>query len=295
MNEDLGRIGFAGLGLMGLPMAQNLLAAGADVTVFNRTRAKAAPLEAAGAAVADDLADLGRRVRGGILVICVLDTPAMEEVIAALPPDCLRGTLVIDMGTTTLAATRAAAEHIRAHGGAFVDAPVSGGEVGARAGTLSIMAGGAPGDIARAAPVFDVLGASTTHIGPTGAGQIAKAANQIIVATTVAIVGEAMMLAHTAGADTARMRDALLGGFAASRVLELHGQRMIDRDFTPGGRARTQAKDLAQATELAQSLSLSLPVMERCSGLWHQMVADGMGELDQAGYLAFVEAAQEKG
>lgn len=294
MTKPLGMVGFIGLGLMGLPMAQNLLDAGADLVVFNRTAAKAEPLIATGATASDDVRQLAEQTRGGIVVICVSDTPAMTQTVEALTCQYLGGTLVIDMGTTTVDATRSAAARVVAAGGTFVDAPVSGGAVGATEGTLSIMAGGEAIDVKRAAAVFTVLGKSTTHIGPVGAGQIAKAANQAIVGATLGIVGETMVLAKAAGADPAKMREALLGGFASSRILDLHGQRMIDRNFVPGARARTQAKDLVQAADLAQSLGLDLPILSQCRDLWLEMVNSGMADLDQSGYLAFVESKQEQ-
>lgn len=154
------------------------------------------------------------------------------------------------------------------------------------------MAGGETDNLLRAQPVFETLGRATTHIGPVGAGQVAKAANQAIVGATLSIVGEAMLLAERSGADPAKMRQALMGGFAHSRVLDLHGQRMIDRSFDPGGRARTQAKDLAQAVELAHALGLSLPILEKTNALWQAMVEAGMGDLDQSAYLAFAETNQ---
>lgn len=293
MTLQVGKVGFIGLGLMGLPMAQNLIGAGADLSVFNRTMAKVEPLVVLGAKASGTIADLAESTLGGIVVICVSDTPAMRQTVELLTEYDLTGTLVIDMGTTTVEATRNAAGCIAAAGGMFLDAPVSGGVVGAKNGTLSIMAGGAKEDIDRAAALFSVVGSSTTHIGPVGAGQVAKAANQAIVGTTLGIVSEAMLLAKVAGADPARMREALLGGFAESRILSLHGQRMIDRAFEPGGRARTQAKDLVQAVDLARSLDLNLPILEQCCDLWQQMVDFGMGELDQSGYFAFAEACQE--
>lgn len=293
MSGVLGPVGFVGLGLMGLPMARNLAAAGAELTVFNRTACKAQPLIDAGARLARCVEELADAVRGGMIVICVSDTPALEATIAALACRDLGRTLVIDMGTTTVAATKAAAQAIEDKGGRFIDAPVSGGAIGAQEGTLSIMAGGDADDLARATPLFQVMGKATTHIGPVGAGQVAKAANQAIVGATLSIVGETMLLARAAGCDTAKMREALLGGFAASRVLDLHGQRMIDRAFEPGGRARTQAKDLAQAVEFAHALGLQLPVLEQNSELWQAMVAEGMGDLDQSGYLAYAESLQD--
>jgi 2-hydroxy-3-oxopropionate reductase len=293
MTEPPDPVGFIGLGLMGQPMARNLLHSGVRLTVFNRTPVKAELLVAEGARLAKRVEDVADNLRGGTIVICVSDTPALEMTIAALTQRDLTGTLVIDMGTTTVAATKQAATSIAARGGSFVDAPVSGGAVGAADGTLSIMTGGARADIDRAMPLFNVMGKATTHIGPVGSGQIAKTANQAIVGATLSIVAETMLLANRAGCDTARMREALMGGFAGSRILELHGQRMIDRAFDPGGRARTQLKDLDQAVELAQSLGLKLPVLEQNRKLWLAMVENGLGDFDQSGYLKFAESLQD--
>ena len=293
MSGNVGKVGFIGLGLMGLPMAGNLLSAGAELTVFNRTSAKADPLIRRGARLANTPTQVAENVQGGIVVICVADTPALVQTIEAMTQADLTGVLIIDMGTTSVEATRQAAEEVTSKGGRFVDAPVSGGAVGAEAGTLTIMAGGEARDVERAMPVFEVLGRSTTHIGPVATGQIAKAANQAIVGATLSIVAETMLLAEAAGANQSKMREALLGGFAASRVLDLHGQRMIDRDFAPGGRARTQSKDLGQSVELARSMGLFLPVLEECDRLWRAMVDAGKGDLDQSGYLAFAEHLQE--
>ena len=287
------KIGFIGLGLMGLPMARNLLQAGAELAVFNRTASKADSLIAKEALLTQSPTDLARHIKAGVIIVCVSDTPAMLETMSALARADLTGMLVIDMGTTTVDATLEAANLIRTNGGAFIDAPVSGGSVGAENGTLSIMVGGAGADLRRVRTIFDVLGKATTHIGPIGTGQVAKVANQAIVGATLSIIGEALLLGHRAGADLSKMRQALLSGFAGSRILDLHGQRMIDRSFDPGGRARTQAKDLMQAVEFSLSLGLSLPVLETTRDLWQNMVDAGMGDLDQSGYFAFAEAEQE--
>lgn len=290
------KVGFAGLGFMGQHMARNLLRAGADVTLYNRTRSKAEAYEAEGATVADTPSALAQAVGDGVIIICVTDTPGVDAIIRGGPdkPGLLdglgQGALVIDMGTTRIQDTREFARLIEEKGGGFVDAPVSGGEVGARDGTLTIMAGGEPDDIARAAPLFDVLGKSHTHIGPVGAGQVAKCANQVIVAVTLTSVAEALLFAEKGGADPVKTREALLGGFAGSRILELHGQRMIDETFEPGGRARTQLKDLDQTLDYAREIGLHLPLLERDTELWREMVERGWGDLDQSGIMVLSRA-----
>lgn len=292
MTELMDKIGFVGLGLMGEPMARNLLNAGAQLHVFNRTASKADRLVADGATLSRSVKDLAKACTGGIIIICVSDTPAMVSTVDSMIQHELADTLIIDMGTSEVSATKDAAEKLTARGGSFVDAPVSGGAIGAQDGTLSIMTGGSAQDICRAAPVFDILGSAATHIGPIGAGQVAKAANQAIVGATLSIVAESLLLVESAGADPAKAREALLSGFAGSRILDLHGQRMIDRRFEPGGRAKTQSKDLRQAVDLAVSLGIDLPFLTKCRDLWGDMETQGMGDLDQSGYFAFAQGQQ---
>jgi 3-hydroxyisobutyrate dehydrogenase-like beta-hydroxyacid dehydrogenase len=198
---------------------------------------------------------------------------------------------VIDMGTTAVKATRALAEQVEDAGCAWIDAPVSGGSVGATDGTLTIMAGGTEEAIARAAPVFEVLGRRHTRIGAAGSGQVAKAVNQNIVALTIAAVAEGIALARKAGADPARVREALNveGGFAQSRILDLHGQRMIDGEFAPGGRISVQRKDVRQGLELAEEVGVRLPSLERNAELWDAMIERGWADLDHAALIKIIE------
>ncbi|WP_217351930.1 NAD(P)-dependent oxidoreductase [Ruegeria sp. HKCCD8929] len=285
------KVGFIGLGLMGAPMAANLLAANADLIVHNRTAKKCADLAELGARVAMTPGEVGQEVGAGSIVLCVSDTPSLEAVLCGengVLTELVSGTTVIDMGTSEVSATRRLAAEVQARGGRYVDAPVSGGETGAREGSLSIMAGGASADIDAAKPIFDVLGGMLTHIGPVGTGQAAKVANQTIVGTTVGIIAESLALAAAAGADIVKVREALMGGFAGSRILQLHGQRMIDGAFSPGARAATQLKDMRQAVDLAREVDLSLPLLSKSHALWAAMVEAGMGDLDQSGYFAFV-------
>jgi len=291
------RIGFIGLGLMGAPMARNLLAAGANLAVHNRTPDKMRPLGAEGAITCSDLDALAAHCADGIVIICVADTPALHDVLRGTPAQpglfsqLAPGALVIDMGTSAVAATRALAADAEAHSLAYMDAPVSGGEVGAVEATLSIMAGGEDAALARARQVLEVLGSQVTHLGGVGCGQAAKAANQLMVGQTLIAVAEAFALAQAAGADVPKTRAALLGGFAASRILELHGQRMIDRSFTPGGKATTQLKDLQQAAALGREQGLDLPGLTMAVEVWREMVEHGMGELDQAGIFELISGA----
>ena len=284
-------VGFIGLGLMGRPMAMNLHAAGAEVVIHNRSRAVVDVLAAEGLAPAHSPREVAERAP--VVIVMATDTPAVERIVSAgdgiangIAPD----DLVIDMGTTAVEATRALARTIERRGAHYVDAPVSGGEIGAKAGTLTIMAGGSEAAVARAMPYFQVMGTSTTRVGEVGAGQIAKAANQVIVGLTIGAVAEALALAKRAGADPAKVREALQGGFAASRILEVHGQRMIDGAFTPGGKATTQRKDLQQALDLASSIGLDLPATALTRDLYDRLIAAGGGGLDHSGLYTVIDA-----
>lgn len=286
------KVGVVGLGKMGWHFARRLHDAGAEVFIHSRTRDKAFDLEALGLTYCKTPQELSRKINSGFIVICVTDTSAVEQVICgdqglllAMHSDAL----VIDMGTTQVMNTRVLAGRVDHVGAGYLDAPVSGGAIGAEKGTLSIMVGGEESDFHRATPLFKVLGNNINHVGPLGAGQIAKTANQMIVAMTIDAVAEALTLASEAGADPAKVRNALLGGFADSRILELHGQRMIERNFEPGARATVQLKDVKQAFELAGHYDLHLSGLETALDLWQSMVDGGLGDLDQAAFIRAVE------
>lgn len=277
------RIGFVGLGLMGRPMCLNLHRAGATLTIHNRSRAVVDALVREGLSPAATPREVAESV--DVVIVMVADTPAVEAVVLGkdgLAAGLHSGTVVIDMGTTAVAVTRALAARVRARGGDYLDAPVSGGEVGAREATLTIMVGGDEATLQRVRPMLEVLGRRITHIGDTGAGQVAKAANQVIVGLTIGAVAEALSLAARAGADPARVREALDGGFAASPILALHGQRMIDGTFAPGGKVFTQHKDLVQALELAESVGLELPATRLNRDLYQRLIDTGDGALDHS-------------
>lgn len=286
-------LGFIGLGLMGRPMCLNLLQAGARLTVYNRSRPPLEQLLRPGIDGADSPA--GVAAVSHTILLMVADGAAVEQVLFGehgLATNLRSGDLVIDMGTTAVTATRQIAKRLRASGAELVDAPVSGGEIGAREGSLSIMAGGSDGAIQRARPLFEVLGKRFTHVGDVGAGQIAKAANQVIVGLNIGAVAEALALAQRAGADPAKVRQALLGGFAASRVLEVHGQRMIDGEFSPGAKITTQHKDLRQALELAAGLGLELPATRLNMELYRSMIEAGAGALDHSALFQLIAASE---
>ena len=284
-------VGFIGLGLMGRPMAINLHAAGAEIVIHNRSRVVVDALAAEGLSPANSPREVAERAP--VVIVMATDTPAVEQIVGGddgIARGVVPGGLVIDMGTTAVEATREFARTIEGRGAQYVDAPVSGGEIGAKAGTLTIMAGGSQEAVARAMPCFEVMGASVTHVGDVGAGQIAKAANQVIVGLTIGAVAEALALAKRAGADPSKVREALQGGFASSRILEVHGQRMIDGAFTPGGKATTQRKDLQQALDLAASIGLALPATTLTRDLYDRLIASGGGDLDHSGLYTVIDA-----
>lgn len=283
-------IGFIGLGLMGQPMCRNVQAAGASLVVYNRSRAKVDALARQGMLPASSPREVAEQT--DTIVIMVSDTPAVENVIRA--PDGLLaglqpGALVIDMGTTAVGATRELAASVREKGGDYVDAPVSGGVLGAEAGTLAIMAGGSEAAVKRAMPLFEAMGGNITHVGDSGAGQVAKAANQIIVGLTIGAVAEALALARRSGVDPAKVRTALNGGFAASRILEVHGERMVTGSFEPGGKVVTQRKDLHQALEHARGLGLELPATALNMALYDKLIETGGGELDHSALFKIID------
>ena len=287
------RIAFLGTGLMGAPMVRRLLGAGFDVTVWNRDPAKAQILMADGATVA---ASAAAAVAHAEIVFTMLsDGKAVGAVLFEMGvADALKpGAIVIDTSSIAPPMARDHAKRLAALGIAHIDSPVSGGTVGAAAGTLALMAGGDARVIESLSDVFAALG-RVTHVGPSGAGQICKLANQQIVAITIGAVAEAMMLVEAGGADRGKFRDAIRGGFAESRILELHGQRMVDRTFQPGGPSRLQLKDLDAVAAMAESLSLNLPLTEEVRGEFHAFVADGHGETDHSGLLLHLEKINQR-
>lgn len=276
-------IGFVGLGLMGKPMCRNLLKAGVSLVVYNRSPQSREELAGEGAVAVSSPAEVARQA--DIIVMMVSDTPTVETILFGkdgLLQTLRAGTLIIDMGTTAVPETRRFAKAVEEQGGAYVDAPVSGGTIGAEAGNLTIMAGGTDEAFATALPVLQILGERITHVGATGAGQVAKAANQVIVGLNIGAVAEALALAKAAGADPAKVREALRGGFADSRILEVHGQRMVDGDFTPGAKCTTQRKDMHQALELAGGLGLEMPATALSRELYDRLIAAGGADLDHA-------------
>lgn len=287
MIEKLPRIAFLGIGLMGAPMTRNLLDAGFSMNLWNRTASKCEPF-AAEATVAATPADA---VRTADVIITMLEnSDVVEQVMVASGAikAIKRGALVIDMSSIQPSVARRHAALAAEQGAGYVDAPVSGGTLGAEEARLSIMAGGSENDVLRAQPIFEVLG-KCTRIGPVGAGQLAKLANQAIVGITIGAVSEALLLAANGGADPAAVREALMGGFAGSRILELHGQRMIDRDFSPGAPARIQLKDMRMILDEARAEGLTLPLSQQVHNEYLSLVANGHSDADHSGLLLELE------
>jgi len=283
------RIGFIGLGVMGRPMARSLVTAGHDVRV-HRVKDASRDLLDAGATAAGTPADAARDAE--IVIVIVPDTPDVEQVLFGkdgVATSLAKGALVIDMSSISPVETVQFAERIRSAGAGYLDAPVSGGEAGARDGTLSIMVGGTEEDFARGREVLEVLGKNISHVGGSGAGQIAKVANQIIVGVGIQAVSEALSLARRAGVDPARVRDALMGGFASSRVLEVHGQRIIDGAFDPGFRIVLHRKDLSLAIDSARRLDVPLPATAVTQQQMNAAVAEGYGDFDHSALVRLVD------
>lgn len=282
------KIGFVGLGNMGRANARHLHEAGAEMVVWNRSAAPAEAAVALGMKRASSLPELAREIGPGIICINLTLTEVVDKVVfgegglsEGLHPDAL----IIDFGTTGVPQTKAFAARVN-----WVDAPVSGGQVGAEAASLTIMAGGSESNVRRAMPIFQIVGKNITHLGPSGSGQVTKLANQLIVAQTIDAVAQALRLAELSGVDPALVRKALLGGFAESRILDLHGDRMVRRDFAPGGRAELQLKDVRLMCELADSVGLDSPTLKNSLTQWETFVHEkGLGDLDHSGLFRLYE------
>ncbi|MGF7158951.1 2-hydroxy-3-oxopropionate reductase [Rhodoligotrophos appendicifer] len=289
---SLPRIGFLGTGIMGGHMARRLSEAGYPVTAWNRTAAKAAALEANGVSCVSHPRDVAMAAEA--VIVMLNDGPTCDEILfeegvaSAMPA----GAMVVVMASIPVETAKLQAERLAPMGLHYLDAPVSGGEGGARDGTLAIMVGGAREDFTRTEPMFNVLGRPTL-VGPVGSGELAKLANQIIVANTIATVAEAILFAERGGADPTAVRQALMGGFADSTILKIHGARMIDRNFVPGGKGKIQLKDCRTAMALARSIGLDLPVSEMVTELFAEMVENGGADTDHSGL--YLELARRNG
>ncbi len=282
------KIGFVGLGNMGAPMARHLHNAGAQVFVWNRS---AAPCQAAvdlGMTAVATLPELARAIGPGIICVNLTTTDVVDRIVFGadgLYTGLDAGAMIIDFGTTSVPATQRFADRLT-----WVDAPVSGGQVGAEAATLSIMVGGSETAVERAWPVLCTVGKRVTHLGQSGSGQVTKLANQLIVAQTIDAVAQALRLAELSGVDPAAAREAMLGGFADSRILDLHGERMVKRNFVAGGRAEWQLKDVRLIVEQAAAVGLTSPTLDNSLQQWEKLVVtQSRGDLDHSGLFTLYE------
>lgn len=282
-------IAFLGTGLMGAPMSANLLKAGFKVRAWNRTRSKAEALQPLGALIFDSPTEA---VQGAKAAVMMLENgPIVTEVLLGMgvADACAAGTFIIDMSSIAPAIAQDHAQIVQSKGLHYIDAPVSGGTVGAEKGTLAIMAGGLTEDLEAAALLFAAMG-KLTHVGPHGRGQLCKLVNQAIVAITIGAVSEGLLLAKTGGADPAKVREAIMGGFCQSRILELHGERIVQGRFEPGGTVKNQIKDLRSVLDVAERLKLQLPLTERVYGLFVDLAASGGEGYDHSALYLQLEA-----
>ena len=275
---------------MGLPMSKNLLKSGYAVTVFNRSRAAMDELVAVGAQLANSPSEVAQQ--SDVVLTCLPDSPDVEAVVLGengVLSGSRPGMLYVDHSTIAPATSRKLYEALKLGGVAALDAPVSGGDIGAQQGTLSIMVGGDEAAFGRSLPILQAMGKNIIHIGDAGAGQVTKACNQIVVAMTVQAVAEALTLAKKSGVDPAKVRDALLGGFAQSRVLEVHGQRMLDRTFQPGFKLNLHRKDMNIVLQTGKELNLPLLGTAQVTELMNAAIAQGKGELDNSALITLYE------
>ncbi|RWM77531.1 MAG: NAD(P)-dependent oxidoreductase [Mesorhizobium sp.] len=295
MGKALTSIGFVGTGIMGGHMARRLAEAGFRVKAWNRTPDKASALAADGVEIAASAADAAIDADA---VICMLSSgPVCDEVLLSeggVLGAMRRGSTLVVMSSIPVETARGQAERATAVGLNYIDAPVSGGEKGAREGTLAIMAGGEAAQVEGLRAVFAPMG-RVTHVGPAGSGQLAKLANQLIVASNICAVAEALLLAESGGADPARVREALLGGFADSTVFRQHGLRMVEGNFVPGGPAKYQVKDTGTALALARAQELRLPIAEQVDSLFRRLVDEGGGDLDHSAVFLTLKKVNQPG
>ena len=289
-------VAFIGLGIMGRPMALNLLKAGHSLAVHARRVESMRPLGDAGARCCDSPS--AAAAGADVCFVMVSDTPDVQQVVlgkAGVIEGAKSGSVVVDMSTISPIATRAMAAALAEKGIDMLDAPVSGGEVGAINGSLSIMVGGKPAVFERVRPLFEAMGKNIVLTGDNGAGQVTKACNQIVVAVNIQAVAEALTFARRNGVDAAKVRDALLGGFAASRVLEVHGKRMLDNDFKPGFKAKLHQKDMYIVADSVRQLGLGLPAAALVTQQMNALIGGGDGELDSSAMIMILERAAKLG
>jgi 2-hydroxy-3-oxopropionate reductase len=287
------RVGFVGLGIMGGPMARNLVRAGHELVLHNRTRRKAEELAAEGGAeVADSPAEVARK--GAVTITMLPGPPEVEEAVTGetgLLEGAAEGSLIVDMSTSSPALARELARTARERGVGMLDAPVSGGDVGATEGTLSIMVGGEEQDFERAKPLFEALGKTVTHLGPVGAGQVTKAANQVVVALTIEAISEALVLGSAGRSVEDPGRP--LGGLAGNKIMEVKREKFLSRDFEPGGKVKFHRKDLGIALAAGREYGVVLPVAAVVCRMFEALMARGGGDWDHSALLTFIEDLAE--
>jgi 2-hydroxy-3-oxopropionate reductase len=283
-------VGFIGLGIMGKPMAENLIEAGYDLIAHNRTREKAEELD--GATVAETPREVAER--SDVIITMLPDSPQVEEVLAGedgVLEGIKEGTLVVDMSTISPVVTEELADKAGERGASMLDAPVSGGDVGAIDGTLSIMVGGSEEDFERALPLFEVMGKTITHVGPVGTGQVVKAANQIVVALTIEAVSEALVLGSKGGVPPKKILDVLGGGLAGNKVMEVKREKMLEHSFDPGFRVELHHKDLGIALAAGREYGVNLPVTAIVDQMLETLKIRGRGDQDHSALLTLIEEA----
>ena len=283
-------VGFIGPGIMGGPMALNLMKGGHKLWVYARRPAAAQGLVAAGATACATAAEVARHA--DVIFTVVSDTPDVESVIFGehgIASQARAGSVIVDMSTISPTATKKFAERLAQQNVEMLDAPVSGGETGAINGTLSIMVGGKASVFERVKPLFECMGKNIVHIGDNGAGQVAKACNQIVVAVTIEAVAEALTFARKNGADAAKVREALMGGFAGSKIMEVHGKRMLDNDFKPGFKVGLHQKDMRIVMETAHQLGVALPAAAMVTQHLNALMGTGDTNLDSAAVVKVIE------
>jgi 2-hydroxy-3-oxopropionate reductase len=283
-------VGFIGLGIMGKPMAKNLIEAGYDLAVYNRTREKAEELASEGATVAGSPKEVAER--SDVIITMLPDSPQVEEVLTGengVLEGIKEGALIVDMSTISPVVTEELSEKAREKGASMLDAPVSGGDVGAIEGTLSIMVGGDEEDFERALPLFEVMGGTVTHVGPSGTGQVVKAANQIVVALTIEAVSEALVLGSKGGVAPEKILDVLGGGLAGNKVMELKREKMLDHSFDPGFRIELHHKDLGIALAAGREYGVTLPVTAIVDQMLETLKMRGKGDRDHSAILTLIE------
>ncbi|MGH3145675.1 MAG: 2-hydroxy-3-oxopropionate reductase [Rubrobacter sp.] len=283
-------VGFIGLGIMGRPMAKNLIEAGHELVLYNRTSEKAEELAGEGATVASSPKEVAER--SDVIITMLPDSPQVEEVLAGesgVLEGIGEGALIVDMSSISPVITQELAAGAKEKGASMLDAPVSGGDVGAIEGALSIMVGGEEEDFERAGPLFEVMGGTVTHVGPSGAGQVVKAANQIVVALTIEAVSEALVLGSKAGVDPEKILDVLGGGLAGNKVMEAKREKMLTHSFDPGFRIELHHKDLGIALAAGREYGVTLPLTALVDQMLQDLMMKGRGDRDHSALLTLVE------